>query len=175
MRNLKRSQWIWLLSGLGLLLFYGLQQSCAPEPRYKKLKVGETITILPSKPEEAFKLKDSAHRGVRLSIKWGERPISQDKGDPILRFFDSSGKVRYQFAWSQLARAYKDTGCNATEVAYLDGYLAGEALICDGTLDLRGITLIEGELPQNPIRRATSWGTYALGPDAVGVSIGLFQ
>ncbi len=169
-----RSPRLWLLTGLGLLGFYAGAQSCAPEPRYKKLKVGETITIMPSKPEESLSLKAQSRRVLRLSVKWGERPLSSEIGDVSLRFFDAAGKLRYETSWSRLSKAYRETGCSPSEVAYLDGYLVGEALICDGSLDLKEIALIEGVLPNAPVRRATSWGWYAIGPDAAGVSLGLF-
>lgn len=151
--------------------------NCAREPRLKIPPIGETMLIKPiavnftsvprvAKPEKA----------VRLDVMWGGRAISKEKGNPILRFYKNPGDAEPAFSkyWSELAEAYKSSGCSNDQIATMDGYLMGTALICDGSFNLENIKFIEAQQDNGEKHMATSWSSYPVSEDVTGYSIGLY-
>lgn len=163
----------WIILAMVGLASGLLLSNCAPEPRFKSPALGEVVFMRPiaidRNPEAA--LKPGA---LKLSVMWGGRALVSDKGDPTLNFYGKGDVLRYSYKWSQLESAYHDTGCSREQVRFLDGYLVGSALICDGSLDLSGIVRIEGVEAKGEKRSATSWSSYQLDDDVFGVSIGLY-
>ncbi len=149
--------------------------ACAPEPKFRPPGLGELITI---KPIAINKLAPqhlaSKTRAIKLNVMWGGKAIDLEKGDMTLNFYGADSKIKYTHKWSDLVESYRQTGCNGEQVATMDGYLMGVALVCDGSIDMTNIQLIEGIDPKGEKRSATSWGSYLVSEDVQAVSIGLY-
>lgn len=148
--------------------------ACAPVPKYKTPRLGEVVEIKPISPEAGLALTNGPVGALKISVSWGDRPLTTEGGDLSLRFMHRTGNIRYKFLWSELEMAYRDTGCTAEEVKFLDGPLKGSAMICGGRFDLRDIVAIEGQYPGGPVRRATSWLTYGISDGVSGIVVGLY-
>ncbi|WP_141734323.1 hypothetical protein [Oligoflexus tunisiensis] len=158
---------------IGLAL--GLMMSaCSREPRYLSPKLGEVVTIQPIAIDMQLRRTPPKNRALKLNIMWGGRMLSSEKGDTTLNFHDASGKLRFSRSWAQLEQAWRDTDCRNEDIATLDGSLKGAALICDGSFDLKDITLIEGVNAKGEKRRATSWAAYMVNEHVAATSIGLY-
>jgi hypothetical protein len=164
-----------LLVGPYLGIAVGLMLSaCSREPRFLSPKLGEVVSIQPIAIDMQLKRTPPKSRALKLNIMWGGRMLSSEKGDITLHFYDASGKLRFSKSWAQLEQSWRDTDCKNEDVATLDGGLKGAALICDGSFDLNGITLIEGENAKGEKRRATSWAAYMVNEHVAATSIGLY-
>jgi len=161
----------WSLTGLILGI---IVTACAREPRYSSPKLGEVVSIQPIAVDMQLSTTPPKSGPLKLNIMWGGRLLSSAKGDTTLNFYDKSGKIRYSKTWSQLEVAYRDTDCSNSDIATLDGALMGSALICDGSLDLNGITMIEGIDAKGEKRSSTSWAAYMVNEEVAAASIGLY-
>lgn len=160
-----------LLATSGLLV-----ANCAREPRLKVPAIGETIFIKPIAVNFTGTPKvDAPSQAIRLDVMWGGRAINDKKG-MTLNFYKKLGDAQPAFtkSWSELAEAYKTTGCSNSQISVLDGYLVGVALICDGSFKLDGIQYIEGIQDDGEKRSATSWSSYPVTEDITGFTFGLY-
>ncbi|MFW7379211.1 MAG: hypothetical protein ACOH5I_10420 [Oligoflexus sp.] len=172
MKRQLRKLWVWPMAILGLLSFFLF--NCAPEPKYRTPALGETISIQPIAVNKELGPSSIHNQAIKLNVMWGGRAINANKGDPMLHFYDSKGELKYSHKWSDLEEAYRRTACSESMVATMDGYLMGNALLCDGSLDLNEITMIKAVDARGKTKVATSWGVYRLSEEVTAVSIGLY-
>jgi|GEM_PF-5127393 hypothetical protein len=154
------------------LLWVGM--GCAREPRYKSPKMGEVVTIKPIAINLQLVQPPHKTQALKLNVMWGGRMLTSEKGDTTLNFYDKNGKLRRTVNWAELETAYQTTGCDNEAIATLDGSLMGTALICDDSLDLKEITMIEGVDSKGEKRFSTSWSVYMLDDEVAAASIGLY-
>ena len=157
-----------------LITLIGLSQSCSREPQFRKPQLGEKIFIQPIAINYLLRPKLPTTQAIKLNAMWGGRALAADKGDPLLNFYGTDGKLKNSRKWADLVESYKTTSCSNQQIATLDGYLMGAALICDGSLDLRNITRIEAVDSGGERRSSTSWGVYRIQDDVSGISIGFY-
>ena len=160
---------------LGKILAILCLLSCAREPEFRAPKLGERLSIAPIAINTLLPKSAPAGKGVKLNIMWGGRPLSADQGEQTVNFLDQEGKIKLSYKWSELTSAYRSTGCSNAQIATLDGYLQGAALVCDGSIDLNQISRIEVINEKGQKRTATSWSVYHIRDDVLGVSIGLYS
>lgn len=153
-----------------------LVTNCAREPRLKVPAIGETIYIKPIAINFTGTPKvENPAKAIRLDVMWGGRAINGKK-NMTLKFYKNIGDSEPAFTktWTELEDAYKTTGCSNEQIAALDGYLVGAALICDGSFKLDGIHFIQGEQDDGEKRSATSWSSYPVTEDITGFTFGLY-
>lgn len=148
--------------------------SCAREPQVKRLEIGQTVDLQPIDPK-AFMLRDlnDEEASFKLEVSWGGRPVARNQ-DLTLKFWGDDGNLLYERNWADLEKAYKSTGCSNKQIATLDGYLLGVALICDGDLNIAQVKRITGSDKSGKTRKTDSWNVYPIGNQVYAVSIGLY-
>lgn len=149
-------------------------QSCSREPQFKKPQLGEKITMQPIAVNYLLRPNLPGTQAIKLNAMWGGRALAADKGDPVLNFYGADGKLKNSKKWADLVESYRSTSCSNQQIATLDGYLMGAALICDGSLDLSNISRIEAVDSGGERRSSTSWGVYRIQDDVSGISIGFY-
>ncbi len=169
MQDLQRLAW----SLVGLTLVVTLT-ACSRQPRYTSPKLGEVVSMQPIAVNRLLASTPEKRGPLKLNIMWGGRMLTSEKGDTTINFRDNAGRIRFTKTWSQLESAYRDTDCSNQDIATLDGSLMGSALICDGSLDLSGIAMIEGIDAKGEKRSATSWAVYMVNENVAAASIGLY-
>ncbi len=157
---------------LSFMLF--LTIACAREPRHKEHRLGEVFSISPVAVNIMLAPAPALSKALKLNVMWGGRAISADKGDSTLNFYGKNNKLLYSKKWSELSESHKNTSCSDEQVATMDGYLMGVALVCDRSLELKDVQKIEGVDAKGERRSATSWGVYSITDEVNGVSLGLY-
>lgn len=164
-----------LLGSVVLLVSGLLLLNCAPKPKYQTPALGEKVSIAPiAVNQELPQNQQDSKKALKLNVMWGGRALLAERGDPTLYFYDGFGNLKFSYKWSDLEIAYQHTGCSESMVSSLNGYLMGAALICDGSLNLDGISLIRAVDQRGEAREATSWGAYNVSEEVTAVSIGLY-
>lgn len=92
----------------------------------------------------------------------------------VVSFQGEKGQLIYEKSWGELQDSFRTSGCSDSQVSSLDGYLIGNALICDGSLDFSKVRLITGTDESGKQRSATSWSVYRASDDVITVSLGLY-
>jgi len=151
-----------------------LSVACAREPRHKEHRLGEVFSISPVAVNFMLAPTPAPSKALKLNVMWGGRAITSDKGDSTLNFYDKNNKLLHSKKWSELSESHKSTSCSDEQVATMDGYLMGVALICDRSLELKDVQKIEAVNAKGERRSATSWGVYSISDEVDGVSLGLY-
>ncbi len=165
---------IFLIPTLALLALGSFLANCAREPRFRAPKLGEVVEIKPVAVNYLLAPAVATHKAIKLNAMWGGRAISSDKGNPTLNFYRANGSLKMSRKWADLTDSYRVTGCSDEQIASLDGYLMGAALICDGSLDLSDVHKIEAVDDTGEKRASTSWGVYRVSEQVSGVSLGFY-
>jgi hypothetical protein len=112
------------------------------------------------------------YKAVRLNVMWGGRPI---RSGATLRFYTArDGAPAWTMPWVDLAQAHKATDCSEDLVATMDDAVEGVALVCNGSLKMESFVAVDAIDDNGEVRSATSWSTYAIRDDVLGVAIQLY-
>ncbi len=167
-----------VVSAATIIGFLSTPISCARQPEFKLPPIGQTFTIMPSyvgATDGNLKSPELDFKAVHLTVAWGGRSLDSQKGDPRLLLYKSGiEKPVIDVAWADLETAYRSTGCTDDLIATLDGPLVGQALICDGSIGpFDQYSHVEAVNSKGKRRMATSWSTYKISNDVLGVIIQL--
>jgi hypothetical protein len=174
------NSWIITISLAGVMVigFLTTPISCAREPQFKLPPIGQTITLMPISVGKAKDLRSPLKdfKAVHLTVGWGGRAIMSDRGDPHLLFYvEGQDEPVKDVAWAELETSYRSTGCSDDLIATLDGPLVGQALICDGSFGgFDQYSHIGAVNSKGRTRDATSWSTYKINDDVLGVIVNLY-
>jgi hypothetical protein len=153
--------------------------ACSREPKLLLPKIGQTMSLMPIAVNSVapVTVDYGDARGLRLLVNWGGRAINAVEGNPVLKFYGAADPKTpvYSAAWADLEVAWKHTGCTDDMIAAMDGTLMGQALLCDGGLDIRKIVRIEAvDEAKGEVRTATQWTTWKQTDDVVTVTVSVY-
>lgn len=151
--------------------------SCAREPKHYLPKVGQKYEFLPvsMNTTESIRHIPEDLNGLHITVRWGGRPLSVDKGNPTLNFFKKGNDTPvFTAAWGDLETAYKTSGCTNEQIETLDGPMPGVTLICDGRIKINEIKRIEAVSNDGESKSTTDFSTYKRADDVLAVIIQLY-
>lgn len=157
--------------------FWLMPASCAREPKHYLPKVGQKYEFLPvsMNSTESIRHDQEDLGGLHLTVRWGGRPLSVEKGNPTLNFYKKGNNTAfYSAAWGDLETAYKSSGCKNEQIETLDGPMPGVTLICDGRININEIERIEAVDATGESKSTTEFSTYKRADDVLAVIIQLY-
>lgn len=162
---------------IGFLIFHLLFiLSCNNEPGFRKLKVGEKVTILPKKKFSLSK-EPKKYKNVFMLFSMGSKALAYSDKTKVEIYYKSDKKEpKFVFDAARLKHMHDDTNCDDNMKDVLTNSHEGDAVFCNRYIDITQIDRFRAIRENKSNKKATSFSILGVIEeyDLIKIGVGFY-